>query len=137
VPLEYETLHHVAIVVSDLARAKDFYGNLLGLQEIARPAFPFDGAWYRVGDRDFHLIVTSDPTFRTGKRIDTQDGHLAFRVKSFKRALAYLESKGFRTTNDEPGRSMRVNPDSVAGFPQIHIMDPDRNMIEINAERLD
>ena len=69
--------------------------------------------------------------------LDTQDGHLAFRVKSFRRALAYLESKGFRASDDEPGRSMRVNPESVAGFPQIHIMDPDRNIVEINAERLD
>ena len=132
--LEFETLHHVAVVVSDLARAKQFYGGLLGLVEIARPPFSFDGAWYRAGDRDFHLIVARDPTFRSGKGINSQDGHLAFRVKSFRRALAYLESKGFRRTDDEPGRSMRVNPNSVAGFPQIHLMDPDRNMIEINAE---
>ena len=47
--LELEILHHVAVSVSDLARAKEFYGNVLGLEEIARPAFPFDGAWYRVG----------------------------------------------------------------------------------------
>ena len=135
--LDFETLHHVSVAVSDLARAKEFYGGVLGLEEIARPPFPFDGAWYRVGDRDFHLIVASDPTFRTGKGISSQDGHLAFRVKSFRRAVAYLESKGFRTTGDEPARSMRVNPDSVAGFPQIHLMDPDRNVIEINAEQLD
>jgi glyoxylase I family protein len=137
VALEFETLHHVAIVVEDILRSKRFYGEVLGLEEIARPPFPFDGAWYRAGDRDLHLIVTTDPTFRTGKGVNTQDGHLAFRVKSFRRALAYLESKGFRETDDEPGRSMRVQPDSVAGFPQIHLMDPDRNMIEINAERLD
>lgn len=135
--LEFETLHHVAIPVSDLTRAKAFYGGVLGLEEIARPPFPFDGAWYRAGDRDLHLIVASDPTFRTEKGVNTQDGHFAFRVRSFRRALAYLESKGFRTTDDEPGRSMRVNPDSVAGFPQIHLMDPDRNMLEINAEALD
>jgi len=135
--LEFETLHHIAIPVSDLARAREFYGGALGLEEVARPPFPFDGAWYRAGDRDLHLIVATDPTFRTGKGINTQDGHPAFRVKSFRRALAYLESRGFRTTSDEPGRSMHVNPESVAGFPQIHLMDPDRNMIEINAEVLD
>jgi glyoxylase I family protein len=135
--LDFETLHHAAVPVSDLARAKEFYGGVLGFEEIARPPFPFAGAWYRVGDRDFHLIVASDPTFREGKGLNTEDGHLAFRVKSFRRALAYLESRGFRTTNDEPGRSMRVNPNSVAGFPQIHLMDPDRNVIEINAEQID
>ena len=35
--LELEVLHHVAISVSDLARAKAFYGDVLGLEEIARP----------------------------------------------------------------------------------------------------
>ena len=57
--------------------------------------------------------------------------------KSFRAALAHLESKGLRATNDEPGRSMRVNTSSVTGYPQIHILDPDRNVIEINAETVD
>ena len=35
VMLEFESLHHVAISVSDLARAKHFYGEVLGLEEIA------------------------------------------------------------------------------------------------------
>jgi catechol 2,3-dioxygenase-like lactoylglutathione lyase family enzyme len=135
--LEVETLHHVSVPVSDLARARDFYGNVLGFMEIARPPFPFDGAWYRVGDRDFHLIVAKDPTFRAGKGIDSQDGHFALRVKSFRRTLDFLESKGFRVGHQDAARAMRVNPDSVAGFPQIYILDPDRNVIEINAERRD
>jgi glyoxylase I family protein len=83
------------------------------------------------------LIVARDPTFRSGKGIDSQDGHFALRVKSFRRTLDFLESRGFRVGHDEPTRSMRLNPDSVAGFPQIYILDPDRNVIEINAERRD
>jgi len=66
--LEFETLHHVAISVSDLARAKRFYGEILGLEEIARPNFPFAGAWYRIVDRELHLIVSRDPSFRNGRR---------------------------------------------------------------------
>jgi catechol 2,3-dioxygenase-like lactoylglutathione lyase family enzyme len=132
--LEFETLHHVAISVSDLARARHFYGDLLGLEEIARPNFPFDGAWYRIGRQELHLIVSRDPTFRTGKGVTLEDGHFALRVKSYRAALAHLEANGFRETPDEPGRSMRVNPSSVTGYPQIHILDPDRNVIEINAE---
>lgn len=135
--LEFDTLHHVAISVSDLARAKAFYGGILGLEEIPRPNFPFDGAWYRVGNREIHLIVSRDPTFRTGKGVTLEDCHFALRVRSYREALAYLESKGLRETKDEPGRSMRVNPSSVTGYPQIHILDPDRNVIEINAERVD
>ena len=135
--LEFEVLHHVAISVSDLARAKAFYSGVLGLEEIARPAFPFDGAWYRIGDQEVHLIVSRDPTFRTGKGVTLEDGHFALRAKSFKGALAHLESKGVRAGGDEPGRSMRVNAASVTGYPQIHVLDPDRNVIEINAERVD
>ncbi len=135
--LEVETLHHVAISVSDLARARQFYGDVLGLEEIPRPNFPFDGAWYRVGNREVHLIVSREPTFRTGKGVTLEDIHFALRVKSYRAALAHLESKGCRQTTDEPGRSMRVNPASVTGYPQIHILDPDRNVIEINAERVD
>jgi glyoxylase I family protein len=135
--LEIETLHHVAISVSDLARAKEFYGNVLGLQEIDRPAFPFDGAWYRVGNQEVHLIVSRDPTLRTGKGVTLEDGHFALRVNSFRAALAYLQSQGLRETADEPGRSMRVNPSSVTGYPQIHVLDPDRNVIEINAATRD
>ena len=32
---------------------------------------------------------------------------------------------------------MRENPKATAGFPQLYIMDPDRNVIELNAEQLD
>lgn len=135
--LELETLHHVAISVSDLARAKAFYRDVLGLEEIARPAFPFDGAWYRVGNQEVHLIVSRDPTFRAGKGVTLEDCHFALRARSFSAALASLRSKGLRETADEPGRSMRINANSVTGYPQIHILDPDRNVIEINAATAD
>jgi catechol 2,3-dioxygenase-like lactoylglutathione lyase family enzyme len=130
--LDIETVHHVAVVVSNLARAKQFYGSFLGLTEIERPAFPFDGAWYSVGSRDLHLIVGSDPTFREGKGINSQDGHFAIRVKDFAQALAYLESHGYRVGHEDPFRAMRVSIGGPTRFPQVHFMDPDRNMIEIN-----
>jgi catechol 2,3-dioxygenase-like lactoylglutathione lyase family enzyme len=135
--MHFETLHHVAVSVSDLPRAKEFYGRVLGLEEIARPAFPFDGAWYRVGDRELHLIASRDPTFRVGKGVTLEDGHFALRVRSFHAAIAHLESNGCHIGGEEPGRSMRVNPSSVTGYPQIHLLDPDRNVVEINAETLD
>jgi glyoxylase I family protein len=55
--IEVETLHHVSLCVTDLARAKRFYSEVLTLREIARPDFDLPGAWYQVGDRQLHPIV--------------------------------------------------------------------------------
>ena len=135
--LHVETLHHVALPVGDLTRARLFYGTVLGLQEIARPPFDFDGAWYQVGDRQLHLIVSTDQTFRLGKSVNSRDIHFAIRVKSFRRALDHLQSNGYQPDHENPLLSLRVNRRATAGFPQIYLLDPDRNMIEINAERED
>jgi glyoxylase I family protein len=126
--IDFETLHHVALTVTDLERAKRFYGHVLGLREIPRPAFPFDGAWYRTGDRDLHLIVVENPQLNAGLALDMANAHVAFRVKDFRSARAYLESQGV---------PMRVTVGGPTGFPQIHLMDPDRNIVEINAAELD
>jgi glyoxylase I family protein len=132
--LDIETVHHVAVPVSDLARAKHFYGNVLGLQEIPRPAFPFAGAWYRAGDREVHLIAGADPTFRKGKGVNSQDGHLAIRVRNFDQALGHLTKQGYGPGHDDPARELRLRTDGPTGYPQMYILDPDRNVIEINAE---
>jgi glyoxylase I family protein len=136
--MEIETLHHVSLPVSDLERSKAFYSGVIGLEEIERPPFDFPGAWYRAGDRDIHLIVGTRSTFRDGKGIDSRDVHLAIRVRSYRRAIEHLKALGYREAEPDaplvdPLRSMRLNPRSTAGFPQIYILDPDRNVVEINA----
>ena len=135
--LAIDTLHHVSLPVSDLDRARRFYSEVLGLRETARPPFDFPGAWYAVGDRTLHLIVAADQTFRRGKTVDSRDAHFAIRVTSFRQALAHLESRGYRAGHDDPLFALRVNVQSTAGFPQIYVMDPDRNVIEINAAAAD
>jgi glyoxylase I family protein len=135
--LEIETIHHVSVPVADLDRARRFYREVLGLQEITRPPFDFPGAWYRAGDRDLHLIVSERSTFRAGKGIDSRDIHFAIRVSSYRRALEYLRSRGYRPDAKDDLQKIKESPKGTAGFPQIYILDPDRNVIEINAEMLD
>lgn len=139
--LAIETLHHVSVVVSNLERAKGFYRGVLELQEIPRPDFPFGGAWYQVGDRTLHLIVPEgkdQPTYRSYKPIDTHDVHFAIRVSSYRQALEHLAAKGYREDLPEENLlKLRISPRGKAGFPQIYLLDPDRNLIEINAETLD
>ena len=133
------SLHHVSLPVSDLERSRAFYRDILGLREIERPPFDFPGAWFAVGNDQLHLIGDSaEPTVRGKKGVDSRDIHFGVRVTSWTEALRFLESKGYRTDADElDPMKMKASPRPTAGFPQIYILDPDRNVIEINAELLD
>ena len=137
--LEITELHHVSLPVADVERSKQFYGGVLGLEEIQRPPFDFPGAWYRAGDRQLHLIQDDgDATLRGDKGVDSRDAHFALRVRSFRETLAHLESQGFREDLDDADpRKLKASPHATAGFPQIYVLDPDRNVVEINAAELD
>jgi len=121
-----ESLHHTALLVTDLEKAKDFYGRVLGLKEIARPPFNFPGAWYQVGDSQIHLIVYPEKAPKE-RRIDPKNAHLALRVDDLHKAAARLAAEGVEHV---------ASPNSIAGWPQIFCVDPDGNVIELNAASL-
>jgi catechol 2,3-dioxygenase-like lactoylglutathione lyase family enzyme len=136
--MKIETIHHVSLPVTDLERSKRFYAEILGLREIERPPFDFPGAWYEVGKGQLHLIVGERSTFRGTKGLDSRDIHFAVRVPSYREALAFLEEKGYRTdADDSDPMKLKASERPKAGFPQLYVLDPDRNVIEINAEKLD
>ena len=87
--------------------------------------------------RDLHLIVGEQSTFRDGKAIDSHDIHFAIRVRSYRGALEHFKALGYDAGAADPARRLRENPTGKAGFPQIYVLDPDRNVVEINAEHLD
>jgi catechol 2,3-dioxygenase-like lactoylglutathione lyase family enzyme len=123
-----ERLHHVSVCVTDIDRARQFYGKVLGLVEVARPHFGFGGAWYEFSDgTQLHLIVHERPlSLRGTTAIDVKDGHLALRVKSFDATLAHLQAQGVEVV------ALRQNKTPWA---QIYVTDPDGNIVELNAER--
>jgi glyoxylase I family protein len=135
--MEIHTIHHVSIPVTDLERSRAFYGDVLGLNEIQRPPSDTPGAWYQLGDRELHLIAGSHATFREGKVVDDQDIHFALRVSSYRETRRFLLSKGFHPETDEELKRMKESPGGAGGWPRLHIMDPDGNVIELNAEQLD
>jgi catechol 2,3-dioxygenase-like lactoylglutathione lyase family enzyme len=135
--LRIESIHHVSLPVSDLERAKRFYTEILGLREIPRPAFSFPGAWLQLGDRTLHLIVGEQSTFRRAAKPDSHDIHFAIRVASYREAVEHLAAKGYRPDASEPLLTTRQNPTGTAGFPQVYVLDPDLNVIEVNAATLD
>jgi glyoxylase I family protein len=123
----YQALHHVAVTVSDIDRAKRFYGDVLGLTEIARPPFDFGGAWYQIGENQLHLIVHPPTrTMRRTREIDSRDGHLALRVANYDDTLAYLKGRGV---------DILERPQNITPWAQIYLTDPDGNVVELNAPR--
>lgn len=134
--MKIECIHHVSVVVSDLEKSRAFYREILGLREIERPKFSFPGAWFAVGEaQQLHLIVHPNSTFRVGKGLDTRDLHFAMRVGDYWSTVEFLRGKGYHEDAEDVFRKIIVNPKATAGFPQMYILDPDRNVIEINAER--
>lgn len=127
--VEIETIHHTAVIVTDVRRAKRFYGGVLGLPELPRPDFGFDGVWYRVGEyQELHLIVYPEArTVRGTTAIDGRDGHFAIRVSSYAETLAHLRAHGI---------ACRELPQNPTPWAQIYVTDPDGNVVEFNADRL-
>ncbi len=125
--ITYEALHHVSIAVTNIEKAKHFYGDVLGLQEIKRPDFDFEGAWYGVGNQQIHLIVfPTAQTLRGTTELSSREGHFALRVADFEETLRHLTSKGIETLEKRKSKS---------GFAQIFCADPDGNLIELNVEQ--
>lgn len=54
-------IHHVTLLVDDEAKASHFYGDILGLEQKARPTFRFPGLFYYCGNQEIHLIIASRP----------------------------------------------------------------------------
>jgi len=125
-------LHHVNVIVTDLPRSLAFYQKLFGLRIMERPPFKSVGAWLACGALQMHLTVYPPGSFRTGN-VNGDDCHFAFRTDDFDGALATLTANGFRqdATEDDPIRVI-VRRNGLAGFPQLFLLDPDRNIIEIN-----
>ncbi len=127
--IEYKGLHHVSLTVTNLEKAKHFYGNILCLKEIQRPNFDFPGAWYEIEEQQLHLIVhPTSQTIRQDKRLSSREGHFALRVKDYDATLNWLKSKDVE---------LLEKPKSMSGFAQIFCADPDGNLIELNVDQAD
>lgn len=125
--INVENIHHVSLSVTDLTKAKHFYGTLLGFEELDRPAFDFPGAWYKIGNQQLHLIVHNESsTLRDRNEINSREGHFAVRVKDYDETLVYLKKLGLKISE---------KPHSKSGFAQIFCMDPDFNLIEFNVDQ--
>ncbi|TDJ02310.1 MAG: hypothetical protein E2O73_02480 [Deltaproteobacteria bacterium] len=120
-----QQLHHASFTVCDLEAARRFYGGVLGLEEIERPAMGIDGAWYRVGDSQVHLIVTP-----AGVDVGTRPPqlnplacHTAFAIDDYVKVRDALRAKGVEVLETNP----KVG--------QMWVRDPDGNILEFIVPR--
>jgi predicted enzyme related to lactoylglutathione lyase len=113
------TLHHVNVTVpAELeAATKEFYGSVLGLQQVPKPAAARQsGAWYQTGPTQLHLSVEDE----VGGSLSSR--HVCFAVDD----LAATE-KRFRDAGVE------IVPDArpVPGSRRFYVRDPGGNQLEI------
>jgi catechol 2,3-dioxygenase-like lactoylglutathione lyase family enzyme len=109
---------HVAVNVSNLARAEAFYGGILGLEKVDR-SLQFPGTWYQVGAFQLHLIEaeswhTSPQHPKWGR-----NAHVAFAIADVEAAKATLM---------EAACPVQA---SASGRPALFTQDPDGNIIEL------
>ncbi|MBI3876757.1 MAG: VOC family protein [Verrucomicrobia bacterium] len=110
-------LHHCSILVTDMARAKRFYREVLGLREIGIPStFPAAGLrvhWFELGGEHIHLLPAPQPD-TIGQR------HFAIRVDDAQAARQEFRRKGVEIAETVP----------IPGADRFFVRDPDGNRIE-------
>ena len=111
--------NHVALHVADVDQSSAFYRDVLRLEPMARPAFTFPGAWFRLGThQELHLIGERVEPVTSGNR----GNHFALRVDELDSWEAHLQKAG---TEFHPRKR---RPD---GAWQVFLRDPDGHVIEL------
>jgi len=113
--------HHMSFPVKDLARSREFYEGVLGLQTIARPDLgAIAGVWYAAGACEVHLIETPpgvDPGVPPAQ-LNPLARHAAFAVEDYEDTLAHLRAHELAIFESRAGGQMWVQ-------------DPDGHIIEL------
>ncbi len=116
--IKFNRLDHVQVCIPPEAeaQAREFYGGLLGLEEIEKPEVlkKNGGMWYSVADVQLHVGV--EAAVAPSKR------HPAFEVEDAANVRAYLEQHGVRIKNE---------PDIPGVLHRFSFFDPFGNRIEL------
>ncbi len=117
--MKFLQLNHVALHVAEVAKSVQFYGEILELEALPRPAFSFAGAWFRLGiDQELHLIEGRTEQVNAHSR----GNHFALAVSNLQEIEEVLKSK--KVAYQPP----KQRPD---GTWQLFLQDPDGYVIEI------
>ena len=98
-------LDHVGIVVADLAQARSFVEEVLGLECTDAEAFPDRGlevAFFALGNAKLELIEVTDPEARRKRLGDNvaRIEHIAIKVDDVESTVERLRGFGVKTTTE-------------------------------------
>lgn len=125
--MKLEQIHHVAIIVSDYARAKAFYVDKLGLEVVRETRRPERGDIkldLRLGACELELFYKPDALRRPTRPEACGLRHLAFSVADVDAAVDWLRGLGIET---EP-----VRLDPLTGEKITFFFDPDGLPLELH-----
>ncbi len=126
-----KSINHVAVIVTDVERSRNFYQNVLGMKKIPRPQTRVPGEWLGIGDNQLHLVGEPAPE---GK-IDPRRPHMALDVEDIEEAKAVLTRMGVPFVDPTGQDVIPMNEDTLRLVgKQIWLEDPDGNMIELRQE---
>jgi len=113
-------LLHATILVADLAVARGFYEQILGLKPSnLRPDMSFDGVWYDFGAQQLHLMQLPSPEAGLQRPLNGgRDRHIAFSVDDLSALISNLEIAKIKFNLSQSGRKA------------LFCRDPDDNALE-------
>ena len=117
------SLQHVNVTVPAALEAatKNFYGSILGLEELPKPeGTRKSGAWYQLGAVQLHLSIEEDGDRELSSR------HICVTVSDLSTAAELFRKAGVKIIPDER---------PVPGMLRFYVRDPGGNQLEIVERR--
>ncbi|MFL5339282.1 MAG: VOC family protein [Gemmataceae bacterium] len=114
--LQISHLDHCSVLITDVGRSRRFYGDVLGLKEIAPPrTFDFVVLWFDLGGgQTLHLLLKPQPDSISPR-------HFALHIPDARAARAHLRERGVAVEETT----------EIPGCDRFFVRDPDGNRIEL------
>jgi len=125
--MKFNQIDHVAIIVSDLAKAKEFYVTKLGFEivsEVSRSDKQDVMLDVKNGTVQLEIFVKAAAPARPNYPEATGLRHLAFKVENIETYVAELDSKGIKC---EP-----IRTDDFTGEKMTFFFDPEGLPLELH-----
>jgi len=109
-------MDHCSVIITDVAKSRRFYRDVMGLREIGAPnTFDFVALWFDLGDgQTLHLLLKPKPDTISPR-------HFALHVADAKSARDHFRSHGVAVEETTP----------IPHCDRFFVRDPDGNRIEL------